>query len=283
MKTVSILIPTKNRPLLTVEAVQSILDQTYQHWELFVIDDYSSKENFKKLKKILPMDQRVHLIQNKAMPGPSSVRNQIIELGKGEFYGFLDSDDLWKPNKLNLQVSLLIASNKKWCHTNETWYRGNQQVKQRKEHRKQGGLFWKRSLSRCLISPSSVLFKKDFFQQLNGFNASFPLAEDYELWLRALERQPIAFIKEPSTVKRAGNWSQLSSSIEIDKWRILALHRALRRLRNSNSKQNQVRIKALISECKKKSSILVKGALKHQNPKLPKYQSWEYLFNKLLT
>ena len=183
-----------------------------------------------------------------------------------DYVSFLDSDDLWMKEKLNKQVNALEQENKEWIHCNELWMRNNKPVNQKKVHRKQGGLFWKRSLSRCLISPSAVLFKSAFFQELGGFKESFPVAEDYELWLRALEKKSVGYLTEPLVLKRAGNWQQLSSFQEIDRYRVLALHRAIRRLRACKGKANLVRLNKLIEEGLKKTQVLIKGAIKHEKP-----------------
>jgi glycosyltransferase involved in cell wall biosynthesis len=283
LKKVLVIIPTRDRPNLTLEAVRSVTNQTYTDWECLVIDDGSSIENYKLLTKQLKPIPKVKLSRNSTPKGPAACRNFALNITNYDYISFLDSDDLWMVEKLEKQVRALEQENKQWIHCNEIWIRNNKTVSQKKIHRKQGGLFWKRSLSRCLISPSAVLFKGTFFHELGGFQESFPVAEDYELWLRALEKKSIGYLSEPLVLKRAGDWQQLSSVQEIDRYRVLALHRAIRRIKTCKEKRYLVRLNELTKEGLKKTEVLVTGAKKHKSPKLKKYQSWMYLFNKLRT
>lgn len=283
MKKVLVIIPTRDRPNLTLEAVVSVTNQTYTNWECLVIDDGSNQENYNLLTKKLKPIQNVKVSRNDTSKGPAACRNFALDISDYSYVAFLDSDDLWMKEKLENQVNAIEQENKEWIHCNELWMRNNKTVNQKKIHRKQGGLFWKRSLSRCLISPSAVLFKRAFFQELGGFKESFPVAEDYELWLRALEKKSVGYLSEPLVLKRAGDWQQLSSVQEIDRYRVLALHRAIRRLRACKGKANLVRLNQLIEEGLKKTKVLVTGAKKHESPRLGQYQSWMYLFNKLRT
>lgn len=283
MKKVLVIIPTRDRPNLTLEAVVSVTNQTYTNWECLVIDDGSNQENYDLLTKKLKPISRVKISRNDTSKGPAACRNFALRITNYNYVAFLDSDDLWMKEKLENQVNAIEQENKEWIHCNELWMRNNKTVNQKKIHRKQGGLFWKRSLSRCLISPSAVLFKRAFFQELGGFKESFPVAEDYELWLRALEKKSVGYLSEPLVLKRAGDWQQLSSVQEIDRYRVLALHRAIRRLRACKGKANLVRLNQLIEEGLKKTKVLVTGAKKHESPRLGQYQSWMYLFNKLRT
>lgn len=283
MKKVLVIIPTRDRPNLTLEAVVSVTNQTYTNWECLVIDDGSNQENYDLLTKKLKPIQNVKVSRNDTSKGPAACRNFALNINDYNYVAFLDSDDLWIKEKLENQVNAIEQENKEWIHCNELWMRNNKTVNQKKVHRKQGGLFWKRSLSRCLISPSAVLFKRTFFQELGGFKESFPVAEDYELWLRALEKKSVGYLSEPLVLKRAGDWQQLSSVQEIDRYRVLALHRAIRRLRACKGKANLVRLNKLIEEGLKKTQVLVTGAKKHESPRLGQYQSWMYLFNKLRT
>ena len=283
MKKVLVLIPTRDRPSLTLEAIVSVTNQTYTNWECLVIDDGSNQENYDLLTKKLKPIPNVKVSRNDISKGPAACRNFALRITDYNYVAFLDSDDLWMKEKLEKQVNALEQRNKEWIHCNELWMRNNKTVNQKKIHRKQGGLFWKRSVSRCLISPSAVLFKRAFFQELGGFKESFPVAEDYELWLRALEKNSVGYLSEPLVLKRAGDWQQLSSIQEIDRYRVLALHRALRRLRACTGKANRVRLNKLIEEGLKKTQVLVAGAKKHKSHRLAQYQSWMYLFNKLRT
>ncbi len=275
-----VIIPTYQRSFLTLKAVESILAQSYKKVCLYVIEDGSN--SFTPIAKQLFLKENdlhyVRLYQNK---GVSYARNLGASLGKGDFVAFLDSDDIWLPHKLKLQIEFLQKNkNINWVHCNEIWQKNNRIIKQRREHRKQGGLFVKRMFKRCLISPSAVLFRRFFWEKhAKGFLPSFRVAEDYELWLRLNFEHPVGYLEDPLIIKNGGNWDQLSRSIEIDRQRVLALHRFYLLFKNNP------RFKKIQEEWSKeiirKINILQKGALKYKNYfRLKEYQSWEMLFNK---
>ena len=101
---VSIIIPTFNRPVLLQHALESVCKQTYQHIEVIVIDDGTpgkeNKEICEKFNKV-----QYHKIENSG--GPARPRNEGAKIATGDFLAFLDDDDLWAPEKLEKQVSLI--------------------------------------------------------------------------------------------------------------------------------------------------------------------------------
>lgn len=274
--TVDVVIPAFGRLELLGEAIASVLAQSHRDLNLIVVDDASPE----------PLETRFHLnderlkfIRLQENVGPGLARNYGAAQGAAPLLAFLDSDDLWHPDKLAEQVAYLDAQpDCLWLHTNELWLRDGKEVKQKSEHRKEGGRFLARAFERCLISPSAVMFRRDFFEQSGGFAPHFFLCEDYELWLRLLAAAPVGYVDKPLTVKRAGGWDQLSSAREIDRHRVLALHRFYRRIRKNTSMQSY--LEQLLSEAEKKCSILEKGAAKYGHTgRAAKYQTWLTLFN----
>lgn len=101
----SIIVPTFNRGYILGEAIQSILDQTYPHFELIIVDDGSTDDTADVVGKF--KDDRVHLIRHPKNAGVATARNTGIAAAQGDLISFLDSDDLWNPNKLALESSYL--------------------------------------------------------------------------------------------------------------------------------------------------------------------------------
>ncbi len=134
-------------------------------------------------------------------------------------------------------------------------------------------------MERCLISPSSVIFRRSFWEQEKiYFLNHFRVAEDYELWLRLNFKNPIGFIDKSLVTKRSGEWSQLSQTIEIDRYRVLALHRFYQQYSKDKSFKQIETIWR--QEILKKIKILQQGALKYNLKfKQQQYQNWEILFN----
>ncbi|GIX46766.1 MAG: glycosyl transferase [Candidatus Tectimicrobiota bacterium] len=222
---VSVVIPTYNRAAMLREAIASVLAQTYRHWELIVVDDGSQDDTPAVVQAF--GSQLTYLRQ--AHAGVSAARNRGAAAARGELLAFLDSDDLWLPQKLAAQVALLqrrpqVAA----CYTDEIWVRCGVRVNPRQVHRKFSGWIFFQSLPRCVISPSSVLLRRCLWQQLGGFNETLPACEDYDLWLRLTLRAPVYLVPQRLIVKRGGHGDQLSRTIPVlDQYRIAALEKCL--------------------------------------------------------
>ncbi|MFZ5628257.1 MAG: glycosyltransferase family 2 protein [Spirochaetota bacterium] len=279
MPRVDVVIPAYGRAGLLSEAIASVRDQTFGDWKLWIVDDASPEP---VPANLAGGDERITLLRLDKNRGPASARNYGVACGSAPLVAFLDSDDLWHAEKLQRAVDAFEAEpGLEWWHSNELWLRDGNVVKQKAIHRKQGGQFFERALERCLISPSAVVLRRNFFLENGGFAPAFRLCEDYELWLRLLLRAPVGYSDEPLTIKRAGDWPQLSSAREIDRYRVLAMHRAWRLQRPTITQAWQ---EALWSACCEKCKMLLAGAQKHNNLRgLKRYQAWLTLFNTMRT
>ena len=108
MSFVSVVIPTYNRAALVARAIQSVLDQTYPHLELIVVDDASTDNTEQALQRF--SDPRIRYVRLSTNLGGSAARNTGIEGARGDFVAFLDSDDEWRPERLARQVPQLISA-----------------------------------------------------------------------------------------------------------------------------------------------------------------------------
>ncbi len=217
---ISVIIPTFNRYELTKEAVASVLNQSYKSFEIILVDD-GSNDNTEKLSKI----PGIKYIKQKHTGFPGQARNMGVKASSGEYLAFLDSDDIYKEEKLLKQISFFKENSEILiCHTREIWQRGDKIVSQVKQkHRREGDIF-KDALVKCIIGPSTVMLEKRLFADIGMFNPDLEIAEDYELWLRICNKHKIGYIDEPLIVKRAGNWDQLSWKYkQIEIFRIKAL------------------------------------------------------------
>jgi GT2 family glycosyltransferase len=220
---VSVIIPTYNRGWCLNEAVESVFSQTYGRYELIVVDDGSEDDTGKRLS---PYEDITVITQHNR--GVSAARNRGIAVSKGDLIAFLDSDDLWLPEKLSAQVAFFQANPEALvCQTQETWIRNGRRIFPKNRHQKQSGLFFDRSLDLCLVSPSAVMMKKHLFEEVGGFDEKLPACEDYDLWLRVGVRIPIFLIDEALVIKRGGHTDQLSSKAGLDKYRIQSIKKLL--------------------------------------------------------
>lgn len=109
---VSVIMPTYNSEKFLREAIESVLSQTYQNWELLIIDDNSTDNSLAIAKEYEQADPRIHvLINDKPIGIPSAPRNVGLEVAKGRFIAFLDSDDIYLPQKLECQLPLFNDKN----------------------------------------------------------------------------------------------------------------------------------------------------------------------------
>ncbi len=218
---VSVVIPTFNRRDMLLEAVESVLAQSWRDFELLVVDDGSTDGTAAALAPYL---DRITLV-TQGNRGVSAARNRGVAASRGELIAFLDSDDLWHPEKLAVQVNYLAAFRRAaLCHTEEVWIRHGTRVNPRLRHAKAEGPAFTRLLRESLISPSSVLIRRATLQEAGGFDETLPACEDYALWLKIARRHQIHLIDRPLVTKRGGHPDQLSRTVwGLDRFRVKVL------------------------------------------------------------
>ncbi|MGD8758426.1 MAG: glycosyltransferase, partial [Deltaproteobacteria bacterium] len=256
MPTVSVVIPSYNRASLLKEAVDSVLGQDFDDFELIVIDDGSTDDTAGLLQSypnicVVRQDHR----------GVSAARNAGIRRASGRFLAFLDSDDLWLPGKLSAQIAFFKTHPKALiCQTEEIWIRSGVRVNPRRRHRKDSGMIFERSVELCLVSPSAVMLKRNLLDEVGWFDESLPACEDYDLWLRIAWRFPLHLIRTPLVIKRGGHPDQLSRMPRLDRFRIYALEKVLQSTPEGGltPQQRTAAIEALSNKC----AVYATGCLK---------------------
>ena len=104
---VTIIMPSYNSEKFIIESVESVLVQTYSNWELIIVDDCSPDDSNRIITKYVDNDSRIKLIKLQKNSGPAVARNTAIEAANGRYIAFLDSDDVWLPNKLETQINFM--------------------------------------------------------------------------------------------------------------------------------------------------------------------------------
>ncbi len=247
MPKVSIIIPTYNRYKFLSETIDSVLSQSYTDYELIVVDDGSTDKSGEVARKYNGSISYIYQDNR----GVSAARNRGIAASTGEYVCFLDSDDLWQPDKLKVQAALMDSQPKyPLCYTDEIWIRNGVRVNQRRKHAKYGGWILSHCLPLCIISPSSVMIRRGLFDKLGLFDEALPACEDYDLWLRIAKDYPIYFISQPLIIKRGGHADQLSRKYTgIDRFRIIALEKLLSQ-GNLSGEHKPLVIKQLTIKCR---------------------------------
>lgn len=223
--------------------------QSYQHLELLLVDDGSAAKIQQRIYERYRLEKRCRLLTNKQHCGyPGAIRNLGIAACRGDYIAFLDSDDLWLPDKISRQ----LKQPAKFSHCREHWWRYRQSIEtavdgdfwqsqqrllengtirlisQKKQYNRRCGDLFQDSLAKCIIGPSTALIERDFYQKYGGFREDLRIAEDYEFWLRLTSQTPVEYLDEPLVVKRDHpvDADQLSHQYDfIEKFRIEALRR----------------------------------------------------------
>lgn len=108
---VSIIMPCYNDAAYISDSINSVISQTYQNWELIIVDDFSTDNSKKIIRDYTIKDSRIKLIESESNIGPGLSRNEGIKISKGQYIAFLDSDDLWDENKLDFQINFMQKKN----------------------------------------------------------------------------------------------------------------------------------------------------------------------------
>lgn len=244
--TVSVIIPTFNRAWTLSSAIDSVLAQSFQDFELIIVDDGSTDNSNALLTqygdtiKVLPQANR----------GVSAARNRGIHAARGRLIAFLDSDDEWMPEKLAVQVEFFKQNpTLQICQTEEIWIRKGQHVNPKKRHKKPAGDIFKPSLHLCLVSPSAVMLRRALFERVGFFDEALPACEDYDMWLRISCHYPVGLIDTPLIIKRGGHADQLSRMAGLDQYRIQSIVKLMESGHLSDN-QKQAAVAVLVEKCR---------------------------------
>ena len=210
MKLISIIIPYYKKKIYIKLTLQSILRQKYKNFEILIIYDDADTEDLLFIKKLKKKDKRIKLIINKKNIGAGMSRNKGVRLSKGEYLAFVDSDDLWHPEKLKLQLSYMIKNKISISHTSyKIIDTNNSKIGYRHANR----IEYKDLIKSCDIGLSTVMIKKKILK--NNHFGNLKTKEDYILWLKLSKKNFIFHpIKKPLTSWRYSKDSLSSSTIQ---------------------------------------------------------------------
>lgn len=236
--TVSVVLTTFNRKEMLDRALRSVCDQTHKPEEIIVCDDGSTDGTKQELASAFP--SVVWLRQENQ--GVSSARNLGIRHTSGSWVALLDSDDEWKPEKLERQITCMKSNPaSKACHTDEEWIRDGNQVVPPKFLDKSPRDLFARSLRRCLICPSSILMQRELFSDIGLFDESLTVCEDYDFWLRLLLLAEPTLVDQKLVIKHGGHPGQLSTSTwGMDRFRVKSMEKLLENPNLTDKRRNEV-------------------------------------------
>ena len=203
---VSVIIPYFKKKKFIEKTINSIKSQTYKNLEIIIVYDDEDRSDLKLIKKIKNSDKRIKVIVNKKSLGAGESRNKGIYHSKADYIAFLDADDLWKKNKIELQLKLMIRNKFEISHTSYEILNSNH--KNRKVMRAKNFNNYNQLLPSCDIGLSTVMLKKNLITK----NCRFPklkTKEDFVLWLLILKKN----VKIGSLDKNLTSWRKLDNSL----------------------------------------------------------------------
>ena len=212
---VSIIMPSYNTENYIAETIQSVISQTYQNWELIIVDDYSMDNTDAVVEKI--KDSRIKYIKNEKNLGAALSRNRALREAKGRWIAFLDSDDLWKPNKLERQLCFMEEHDYHFSYTNyeEIDEKSNKTgicVTGPKKITQRG------MLNYCWPGCLTVMYEADEIGviQIEDIKKN----NDYAMWLKVCKKADCYLLEETLAEYRRGREGSISNHgfMSLIKW-----------------------------------------------------------------
>ena len=223
---VSIITPTYNSQEFLEQTIESIVNQTYKNWELIIVDDASSDKTLNIINNYVSEFNNIQLIRNEMNLGAGVARNKGIQGAKGDFIAFLDSDDLWNPNKLEVQIKYMLKNHLDVCYSSYDLID------------LQGELLFKKVKALENLSYEKLL-KSNYLGNLTGIYNCKSLGkimspelrkrQDWLLWLKAIKRsnKPAVGIQESLAKYRVRKNSISSNKLDLVKYNFLVYYKGL--------------------------------------------------------
>src|SRR5690348_17923923 len=203
MPKISVVIPTQNRAEFLRAAIQSVLNQTFQDFEIIIIDDASVDETANVIQSF--EDPRIRYVRHETKGGQGATRNAGIRQASGEYIALLDDDDEWLPEKLERQSGVLDRSPLKVGLV----YTGFSKIDTNSRQlihtiipRKRGSIFNDMCTDNWIGTCSTVMLRKQCFDVVGLFDESLAAGADYDLWLRISKDFDIEYVTEALVLYR---------------------------------------------------------------------------------
>lgn len=243
---VSIIMPAYASAQQISTSIQSVVGQSYADWELIVVDDCSPDDTAEVVTEWAERDPRIRLVRMPENSGPAGARNAGIKEARGRYIAFIDSDDVWLPRKLEVQIAAMEAQDAAFSCTAYEVFKGHETIR---TVQVPTPIRLRRMLRGSVIGCLTVMYDthaigKRLFPDLDGLIAGTSYAErlrrvrheDYALWLdilslRSTQGDPVVCIGIPVVLARyndgSGSFSSDKSSAALSQWIIYRRHMRL--------------------------------------------------------
>lgn len=207
MSLVSIITPNYNSARFIGETIESVLAQTYTNWELIIIDDNSTDNSLEVLEQYQD-HPKIRIISNSVNSGAAICRNQAIEIAKGRFIAFLDSDDVWYPEKLEKQINFM--HNNQHVFTYTAYDKINEQGNEIGHIDIPLKLNYQDLLKTCSIGCLTAIYDTNKLGKV--YMPDIRKRQDYGLWLKILKQEKFAYGINTSLAKYRVRNNSISSN-----------------------------------------------------------------------
>lgn len=196
----SVIIPLYNKAPYIEKALRSILEQTYEDYEIIVVDDGSSDDSYSVAKSALEASERPFKLIHQENAGVSTARNNGVSVSKGEYICFLDGDDWWAPTFLEKMDGLIRDYPDAGIYGTNYYYVKNGRQRVCVSTAETGYINYCKVYSEGMAMPLTsitVAMRRDVFDESGGFRKGITLGEDFDLWIRIALKHQVAFLNEP--------------------------------------------------------------------------------------
>ncbi|AFY58142.1 glycosyl transferase [Rivularia sp. PCC 7116] len=225
MPIISVVVPAYNSQSTILETIDSVLGQTFSDFELIVINDGSTDNTLEILTSVKDTRLKVYSYPNGGLP---AARNRGIARASGEFISFIDADDLWTPDKLELQIQALQKNPSAGVAYSWTICMGNngESFHPGVSESYQGNVYANLLVGNFIASGSNVLLRKETIESAGYFDESLKSSEDWDYWLRLAPKWDFVVVPKPQIIYRLSSGAMSSNLDVMEKYQTLVLKRA---------------------------------------------------------
>lgn len=215
MPTISVVIPAYNAERTVLETVESLQKQTFSDFEIIVIDDGSTDKTLELLQSVTDERLKIFSYEN---GGVATARNRGISHTEGEFIAFLDADDLWTSDKLELQLTALQQHPEAGVAYSWNYFfiDGQEEISPGKPFFFEGNVYSQLLVENFLANGSNPLIRKKIIESVGEFDSTFPHCADWDLYLRLAARCPFVVVPKHQVFYRQSFGSMTSQTSKID-------------------------------------------------------------------
>ena len=219
MNLVSIITPAFNSEKFIAETIMSVQNQTYRNWEMIIVDDCSTDKTAEIIRSFQEKDSRIIYLRNESNKGSAYSRNIALQKAKGKWIAFLDSDDIWRPEKLEKQIEFMLKNNHNFSYTNYCEIDENSN--------ETGTLLTgpkiitkNKMLAYCWPGCLTIMYNADFVGEIQ--TVDIKINEEYALWIKISKKTDCHLLDENlAKYRRHTESASHQSYLKLIKWHYL--------------------------------------------------------------